>query len=105
MTLARPGCADAGRSKIGVENWGQITILKRDSIAIFGCNRFSVAARSRFLSSSSLSPLIRYWNNGQQEVDFVVQEGDALEAFLKATPAARPLLIGSGGVPLDLWFE
>jgi predicted AAA+ superfamily ATPase len=76
---------------------------------------------ARHPEHSSLAPVIRYWNNGQQEVDFVVQQGQdllaievksglasrpvpGLEAFLKLTPAARPIRLGTGGMPLELWF-
>ena len=76
---------------------------------------------ARHAEHSSIAPVIRYWNNGQQEVDFVVQQGSelvalevksspavrpvqGLDAFLKVAPAARPLLLGAGGVPLDPWF-
>lgn len=76
---------------------------------------------ARHPEHSSLSPVIRYWNNGQQEVDFVVQHGrdvialevksstmvrpaPGLEAFVKVAPEARPMRLGAGGVPLELWF-
>ena len=76
---------------------------------------------ARHPQHSSLSPVIRYWNNGQQEVDFVVQQGHeviapevkssptvrpapGLEAFVKVAPEARPLRLGAGGIPLELWF-
>ncbi|MEY4862605.1 MAG: hypothetical protein RLZ51_700 [Pseudomonadota bacterium] len=76
---------------------------------------------ARHPEHSSLAPVIRYWNKGQQEVDFVVQQGQdllaievksglasrpvpGLEAFLKLTPAARPIRLGTGGMPLELWF-
>jgi pyridine nucleotide-disulfide oxidoreductase len=62
-----------------------------------------------------------YWQEGGQEVDFVlpqprgpmaieVKSGrrrdntSGLGAFQLAFPAARPLVVGTGGIPLDLWF-
>ncbi|MFM1908934.1 MAG: hypothetical protein RLZZ591_2611 [Pseudomonadota bacterium] len=77
---------------------------------------------ARHPQHSSLSPVIRYWNNGQQEVDFVVQQGQellalevksglasrpvpGLDAFLKVAPQAKPLVLGSGGIPLPVWFS
>ena len=77
---------------------------------------------ARHPQHSSLSPVIRYWNNGQQEVDFVVHQGQellalevksglasrpvpGLEAFLKVAPQAKPLVLGTGGIPLPVWFS
>lgn len=61
---------------------------------------------------------IFYWNNGSKEVDFVIQRRNDLFAvevksgrrsknisglseFLKLNPKAKPLLIGTGGIPLE----
>ncbi len=71
-----------------------------------------------------------YWREGHREVDFVVKSGrrvlaievksgrrreslPGLDAFLSAFPKARPLLVGSDGVPVEEfltravgdWFE
>lgn len=76
---------------------------------------------ARHLSHSSRHPLIHYWNNGQKEVDYVVEHGQALQAlevksglntgslmglsaFTQQFPQAQPLVVGTGGMPLALWF-
>jgi len=76
---------------------------------------------ARHLSHSSTHPLIYYWNNGQKEVDFVLHAGQQLQAlevksglqagnvsglaaFVDLHPEARPLVLGTGGMPLEAWF-
>jgi len=76
---------------------------------------------ARHLTHSSTHPLIYYWNNGQKEVDFVLNTGpqlqalevksglqvgnvSGLDAFVQLHPEARPLVVGTGGMPLAVWF-
>jgi predicted AAA+ superfamily ATPase len=76
---------------------------------------------ARHLAHSSTQPLIHYWRDGVNEVDFVLQhrgelfafevktganQGNVkgLDAFCKLNPACRPLVIGTGGLPLHTWF-
>jgi predicted AAA+ superfamily ATPase len=68
------------------------------------------------------SGTLGYWREGALEVDFVVRRGGAtwaievksgraraslpgLDAFAAAFPGARPMRVGSGGMPLERWFE
>ena len=77
---------------------------------------------ARHLTHSSRHPLIHYWNNGQKEVDYVVREGQdllalevksgqqtgalsGLDAFVQQFPTARPMVLGTGGMPLELWMQ
>jgi predicted AAA+ superfamily ATPase len=77
---------------------------------------------ARHLTHSSRHPLIHYWNNGQKEVDYVLRDGQTLHAlevksghnvgnvsgltaFVQQFPKAQPLVIGTGGMPLDLWLQ
>ena len=77
---------------------------------------------ARHLTHSSRHPLIHYWNNGQKEVDYVLRDGQTLHAlevksghnmgnvsgltaFAQQFPQAQPLIIGTGGMPLDLWLQ
>ena len=77
---------------------------------------------ARNLEHSSTQPLIHYWRDGQNEVDYVLRHqgelfafevksganlGNArgLDAFCKLNPNARPLVLGTGGLPLQTWFE
>ena len=77
---------------------------------------------ARHLTHSRRRPLIHYWNNGQKEVDYVLRNGptlqalevksghnlgneSGLEAFVKQYGQAQPLVIGTGGMPLDLWLQ
>ena len=77
---------------------------------------------ARHLEHSSTQPLIHYWRDGTNEVDYVLRHrGDlfafevksgtnqgnvrGLDAFCKLYPAARPLVLGTGGLPLQAWFE
>lgn len=67
-----------------------------------------------------------YWREGAREVDFVVRQSSGaarqtwaievksgrareqqpgLDAFAAAFPGVRPLIVGSGGVALERWFE
>lgn len=76
---------------------------------------------ARHLDHSSLNPKIHYWQDGGHEVDFVVpQAGGALamevksgrsrgnvsglDVFCKAYPDSRPMVVGTGGIPLESWF-
>ncbi|MDP2370639.1 ATP-binding protein [Rhodoferax sp.] len=77
---------------------------------------------ARHLEHSSLQPLIQYWREGSNEVDYVVRhrgelfalevksganQGNVkgLDAFCKLYPACRPQVLGAGGLPLQTWFE
>ncbi len=77
---------------------------------------------ARHLEHSSTQPLIHYWRDGPNEVDYVVrQRGElfalevksgvnpgntkGLDAFCKRYPACRPMVLGTGGLPLQAWFE
>ena len=77
---------------------------------------------ARHLTHSSRHPVIHYWNNGQKEVDYVLRDGQNLQAlevksghnmgnvsglaaFMQQFEEAQPLLIGTGGMPLDLWLR
>lgn len=77
---------------------------------------------ARHLEHSSTQPLIHYWRDGANEVDYVVrQQADlfalevksgansgntkGLDAFCRLYPSGRPLLLGTGGLPLQAWFE
>ena len=76
---------------------------------------------ARHLTHQSTQPCIHYWNDGQREVDYVLRQGadlfalevksgaqagnvSGLAAFCAAHPAARPLVLGTGGLPLTTWF-
>ena len=77
---------------------------------------------ARHLSHNSSHPHIHYWNNGQKEVNYVLRNSTALQAlevksghspgnvsglsaFVKQFGEAQPLVIGTGGMPLALWFS
>ena len=77
---------------------------------------------ARHLEHSSTQPLIHYWRDGTSEVDYVLQhQGElfafevksganqgnvkGLDAFCKLHPSCRPLVLGTGGLPLQAWFE
>jgi predicted AAA+ superfamily ATPase len=77
---------------------------------------------ARHLTHSSRHPLIHYWNNGQKEVDYVLRQGSTLQAlevksghnvgnvsglqaFVLQFSEAQPMVIGTGGMPLDLWLQ
>lgn len=63
---------------------------------------------------------VSYWRDRSDEVDFVVTAGQTtwalevksgrpgraagLAAFLRRYPGARPLIVGSGGMPLEEFF-
>ncbi len=68
------------------------------------------------------SGTLRYWREGARRVDFVVRRGDetwalevkggrardglsGLDAFAAAFPGVRPLVVGTGGMALERWFE
>lgn len=76
---------------------------------------------ARHLTHQSTQPCIHYWNDGQREVDYVLHQGadlfalevksgaqagnvSGLAAFCAVHPAARPLVLGTGGLPLATWF-
>lgn len=76
---------------------------------------------ARHPTHSQTHPMLRYWNDSQKEVDFVLERGgdlfalevksgrqrgnvNGLAAFTKVHPDARPLVLGTGGLPLDAWF-
>lgn len=76
---------------------------------------------ARHLEHSSTQPLIYYWRDGTSEVDYVVRnqgelfayevksgakssQASGLDAFCKQHSAARPLVLGTGGLPLEAWF-
>lgn len=64
---------------------------------------------------------VTYWRHANDEVDYVVRAGEALwalevksgrpdrtpgmAAFRRRHPAARPLVVGSGGMPLEEFFS
>ena len=102
---------DIKRLRATPELWGRIT-------------ESAVGAEllARHLAHSSTQPLIHYWRNGQDEVDYVLRHqgelfayevksgansGNArgLDAFCKLNPGCRPLVLGTGGLPLQTWFE
>ena len=77
---------------------------------------------ARHLEHSSLQPFIHYWRDGSNEVDYILrQQGElfalevksgvnqsnvkGLDAFCKLYPACRPQVLGTGGLPLQAWFE
>lgn len=77
---------------------------------------------ARHLEHSSTQPLIHYWRDGANEVDYVlrhqgelfafevksgVNQGNVkgLDAFCKLYPHGRPQVLGTGGLPLQAWFE
>jgi predicted AAA+ superfamily ATPase len=76
------------------------------------------AVGAHLLNGLAGSPCdVRYWRDGDAEVDYVVQSGErsvalevksgrprpvtGLASFRKAAPGARALIVGSGGIPLD----
>lgn len=77
---------------------------------------------ARHLEHSSEQPLIHYWRDGVNEVDYVLRHrGElfafevksganpgnlkGLDAFCKLNPTCRPLVLGTSGLPLQTWFE
>ena len=73
------------------------------------------------VAHSSTQPLIHYWHDAGREVDFVLRQGrdlfalevksgmnpgnlSGLDAFVSTFPGTRPLVVGTGGVPLETWF-
>lgn len=110
---------------------GSVAVLSGDSLASFQqqperWGRFVESAvgaelLARHLTHQSTQPCIHYWNDGQREVDYVLQQSpdlfalevksgvhtgnvSGLAAFCAAHPAARPLVLGTGGLPLTTWF-
>ncbi len=77
---------------------------------------------ARNLSHSASAPRLYYWHSAGKELDYVlaskgelfaleVKSGrtrgavEGLDAFCKSFPMARPVVIGTGGLPLQTWFE
>ncbi|MEY2952793.1 MAG: hypothetical protein RLZZ401_880 [Pseudomonadota bacterium] len=77
---------------------------------------------ARHLTHSSIQPSIHYWREGGSEVDYVLHQGanlfalevksgaapdktSGLDVFASHFPQARPLVVGTGGVPLPVWFS
>lgn len=97
----------------------------RNSPALWGrLTESAVGAEllARHLEHTSTQPLIHYWREGGNEVDYVLcHQGElfafevksglnqgnvsGLDAFCKRYPVGRPLVIGTGGLPLQKWFE
>jgi uncharacterized protein len=76
---------------------------------------------ARHLEHSSTQPLIHYWRDGLNEVDYVLRsQGElfafevksgaqqrgapGLDAFCSLYANARPLVLGAGGLALENWF-
>lgn len=76
---------------------------------------------ARNVNHSTTQPIIHYWHDGGREVDFVLRAGadlfalevksggqpgnvSGLDAFCAAFRGTRPLVAGTGGVPLQSWF-
>lgn len=76
---------------------------------------------ARRLTHSSAHPALHYWHESGEDVDHVLPDAHALfaleaksgrqrgntfglDTFRREVPLARPLVIGTGGVPLDTWF-
>lgn len=102
---------DLDRLRATPELWGRIT-------------ETAVGAEllARHLEHSSLQPRIHYWREGSNEVDYVlrdrgelfafevksgIHQGNVkgLDAFCKLNPTCRPLVLGTGGLPLQSWFD
>ena len=77
---------------------------------------------ARHLEHGSTQPLVHYWRDGTNEVDYVLRhQGElwafevksganqgnvnGLDAFCSLYPECRPQVLGTGGVPLQAWFE
>ena len=77
---------------------------------------------ARYLTHSNRNPCIYYWNNGQKEVDYVLRAGQSLHAlevksghhmgqvsglsaFVQQFDTAQPLIIGTGGMPMQMWMQ
>ncbi len=101
---------DLKRLRATPELWGRIT-------------ESAVGAEllARHLEHSSAQPHLHYWREGAHEVDYVLQhrgelfalevksgaqpdKAKGLDAFCKQYPACRPLVLGTGGLPLQSWF-
>ncbi len=102
---------DLNRLRAAPELWGRMT-------------ESAVGAEllARNLTHSSTQPCLHYWRDGASEVDFVLrQQGElfafevksginqgnlrGLDAFCKLNPGCRPLVLGTGGLALQSWFE
>ena len=102
---------DLERLRASPELWGRIT-------------ESAVGAEllARNPEHSSTQPLIHYWRDAGNEVDYVLRSQGALfafevksganqgntrglDAFCKLNPTCRPMVLGTGGLPLQQWFE
>ncbi len=102
---------DLDRLRATPELWGRLT-------------ESAVGAEllARNLLHGSTQPLLHYWRDGRNEVDFVLQKAGelfamevksglnqgnikGLDVFCQLYPTARPLVLGTGGLPLQTWFE
>jgi len=102
---------DLNRLRDAPELWGRMT-------------ESAVGAEllARNLTHSSTQPCLHYWRDGASEIDFVLrQQGElfafevksginqgnlrGLDAFCKLNPGCRPLVLGTGGLALQSWFE
>ena len=81
------------------------------------------AVGAHILNDTCSNPRITltYWNKGNYEVDFVIQRGEdivaleiksgrpvksvGLSLFRKAYPEAKAIIVGSGGIPLEDFFN
>ncbi len=101
---------DLMRLRATPELWGRIT-------------ESAVGAEllARHLDHSSTQPQMYYWRDGTNEVDYVLRyRGElfafevksgfnhgnvkGLDAFCKLNTTCRPLVLGTGGLPLRTWF-
>jgi predicted AAA+ superfamily ATPase len=102
---------DLARLRATPELWGRIT-------------ESAVGAEllARHLDHSSTQPLIHYWRDGTNEVDYVLRhQGElfafevksgtnpgntsGLDAFCRLNQRCRPMVLGTGGLQLQTWFE
>lgn len=77
---------------------------------------------ARHAGHSNTVPLLHYWHAAGREVDFVLHSGGdlfaievksgrlraalpGLDAFCRAFPGSRPLVVGTGGLDLETWFN
>ena len=79
------------------------------------------AVGAHFLNHLTADWLLTYWRQGNQEVDFILTQGDKIwaievksgrsgklsgcEAFRKKYPKAKFLLIGTSGIPVEEFFS
>ena len=77
---------------------------------------------ARNVSHSSTAPSLYFWQRAGKELDHVLANKSeryalevkssptrgttpGLDAFCKSFPTAKPLVLGTGGLPLATWFE